>query len=1129
MTSAPGHPGPDDRSPRRADGPPDPDPNPDGLGEAIRTGRVPVVPGSLVDLVMRSGSGEEPEQEATSEDDGARREPTPTGFTELVSRDGGPAPSARPSPGPRPADPEPPSDPGDYADLGDLGDDPLGVGPLPDDPGDDGLDALRTPADRFAPPPSFAPDSPDGPATPATDGAPTPPRPAPVDAAPPDPRPGPSDSSRADAPSDPEPAPETGSPVTGLGGNRSDPAATPAEGGRRTDAGPGPDGVPVTEPAPTVVPPIAPTPRPLGDDARPAAGPTPNQDPTPSPSAGDTTRSGATGSDDEGRDTAEQHTAKRWPPRPARSSADGPETDILPPGALIGHYPNTDSTDGRAEPPARPSIPPSGSRPTMPGHRPPAPAGPERQQAPRPAMGGVPSGPAMAGLSGNDLFATVGGDPGSGFGRLPSRADDPRDSRTDGAAATPDADRLSPDDVDLADSPRDDSLRDSFIRDGSVRDGSVDRGDVPGPAAGAFSGPTRTGAFPGLGAGPDERPGGPETNGYPDGRPGGPGTGGYPAGRPERQGAGMSPADRAGGQGTGTHPVGRPGGRGPGPYPTDRPGGPETGGRPDGPGTAVHPQNGPGTPGTGRFPAGGGPRPAPRDPGARSWAPAPDRPGPAGPDGRTAARPDPASDTASDTETTVVLRAVGTDDGPPTLRGLAPAAGHPDAPAPADGTAGASDPDQPDAATTSRNAAAAASVGAVSVAAARAASGRDGTIEDTAESTAVQPAAAEAAAHAAATGDKPVVPRHEAIMSAKPRNGRRSPSAAGLAIALAIVLLGALTLWAMLSPSTSTPGANATRPAVSAGPGTGPRPEVAAAGTSLAQPTVRATVQVAGAPVAVAAAPDGATALVVVRDANRLAVVDTATDAVTGEIGLPAAPQGLVTSPDGTRAYVSTGGPGGGQIAVVDVPGRTVVGTAAVGGDPGAASVSPDGRFLYVPSRTDGTVQELDPNAGTVTRTVPVSRDPYAGATNAAGDRVYLATRGADQLTVLDPDSLTVLGSFPVRGGAESLAVTPASVPRTMVAVGGPESGTVMVLDPSDGREIATVQVDGGATGMAFAPDGRHLYVATRQGLVTVDAGTWQVTGTTDVAPNPTGVAVAPDGRTGWVTGDGAVSVLNLT
>src|SRR5690606_5832053 len=46
MTSAPGQPGRDDAA----------EPDAAGLGEAIRTGRVPVVPGSLVDLVMRSGS-----------------------------------------------------------------------------------------------------------------------------------------------------------------------------------------------------------------------------------------------------------------------------------------------------------------------------------------------------------------------------------------------------------------------------------------------------------------------------------------------------------------------------------------------------------------------------------------------------------------------------------------------------------------------------------------------------------------------------------------------------------------------------------------------------------------------------------------------------------------------------------------------------------------------------------------------------------------------------------------------------------------------------------------------------------------------------------------------------------------
>ncbi|MBW0106143.1 hypothetical protein I4I78_27305, partial [Pseudonocardia sp. KRD-291] len=45
MTSPPGQPGPDDR----------PEQDPAELAEGIRTGRIPVVPGSLVDLVMRAG------------------------------------------------------------------------------------------------------------------------------------------------------------------------------------------------------------------------------------------------------------------------------------------------------------------------------------------------------------------------------------------------------------------------------------------------------------------------------------------------------------------------------------------------------------------------------------------------------------------------------------------------------------------------------------------------------------------------------------------------------------------------------------------------------------------------------------------------------------------------------------------------------------------------------------------------------------------------------------------------------------------------------------------------------------------------------------------------------------------
>ena len=89
-----------------------PQQDPSELGEAIRTGRVPIVPGSLVELVMQSGISPDDEEQ---DDDGSPG-----------TRD--PAPPEAPRPAPRAE--QPPAEPLEDADLGDLGDDPLGVGPV---------------------------------------------------------------------------------------------------------------------------------------------------------------------------------------------------------------------------------------------------------------------------------------------------------------------------------------------------------------------------------------------------------------------------------------------------------------------------------------------------------------------------------------------------------------------------------------------------------------------------------------------------------------------------------------------------------------------------------------------------------------------------------------------------------------------------------------------------------------------------------------------------------------------------------------------------------------------------------------------------------------------------------------
>ncbi len=64
-------------------------------------------------------------------------------------------------------------------------------------------------------------------------------------------------------------------------------------------------------------------------------------------------------------------------------------------------------------------------------------------------------------------------------------------------------------------------------------------------------------------------------------------------------------------------------------------------------------------------------------------------------------------------------------------------------------------------------------------------------------------------------------------------------------------------------------------------------------------------------PMDVVASPDGAVLYVRQLDAQRIDVVDVATQTVTRSIACPGAPTGLAVAADGSRLYVTSGGPQG--------------------------------------------------------------------------------------------------------------------------------------------------------------------------------------------------------------------------
>ncbi len=156
---------------------------------------------------------------------------------------------------------------------------------------------------------------------------------------------------------------------------------------------------------------------------------------------------------------------------------------------------------------------------------------------------------------------------------------------------------------------------------------------------------------------------------------------------------------------------------------------------------------------------------------------------------------------------------------------------------------------------------------------------------------------------------------------------------------------------------------------------------------------------------------------------------------------------------------IERGGPGGGRFS--DWPVTVVpVGRGAEGFD-----LSPDGRELWVANAADATVSIVDVARKAVVETLHV---PF--------------------------------------GRANRLKFTPDGTRVFVSDLGGHD---LIVLDAAGRKEIARIDLGGGAAGLQMAPDGSRVFVSvgSRNGVAVVDPKTLAVTGFVETGPGPDGLA----------------------
>jgi hypothetical protein len=252
--------------------------------------------------------------------------------------------------------------------------------------------------------------------------------------------------------------------------------------------------------------------------------------------------------------------------------------------------------------------------------------------------------------------------------------------------------------------------------------------------------------------------------------------------------------------------------------------------------------------------------------------------------------------------------------------------------------------------------------------------------------------------------------------------------------------------------------------------------------------------------------------------ASKVVVLDPSTFQVTGSIPLPAAPQDLAFTPDGTRVAIALAN---GYLAVADAASRRVLATTFSGtalpfdGQMRHVAVSPDGRYAFCTNPERNTISAIDLTTFVRMFTLQETFQPGAIAVSPDSSRLLVAKGPPpSRLDVMDLAAGTVVATVPLSGSGLDTIVIDAVRSRAYVTQGySPDPASdVVIVDLISNSAVGGLSAPD-AVAAALSASGDLLFVGTARSLVT-----FRLSDNTAIASGTllTGgpLAVAPDGIT---------------
>jgi len=271
------------------------------------------------------------------------------------------------------------------------------------------------------------------------------------------------------------------------------------------------------------------------------------------------------------------------------------------------------------------------------------------------------------------------------------------------------------------------------------------------------------------------------------------------------------------------------------------------------------------------------------------------------------------------------------------------------------------------------------------------------------------------------------------------------------------------------------------------------------------------------------------------RGERSLTVIDGVTMKVLRTIALPATSMQIALSPD--NKTLAVGYKDALKITLIDTGTDAVTTTLDIGPDrPGDKPVrikhpfwSKDGHFVYAGDELNMSVVKIDVGAGKIVANIPLDATTHHLTTGPDG-KIFVShgkdMNGALNITVLDPTSDGIIKTIPIplapgeKANGHHGTVSPDGKFFYFCNEGG---RTLAIIDTSKLTVVKTLQVGEGAGHAYFSPDGKKAFVVCHaDNVVTViDTNTQQVINNVQAGTGK------KQGHSGYFAEDGSFYMLN--